>query len=300
MNRIFRISGAAIVAAAGGVLLAPVSAPILAQTAGGPGKLTCVPATVSVGPSASVSGSLDVTCTTATGGTGGTPSCSVSISPSTLSSTGGTVNVAASNCGTISGWTGVQSSANTGTTAASFSDTLPANTGTANLSYTYTVTGTGTPASASAKAVVQAPPGTGGGGGVPPDTSCASTSTQLPWSAGGYSRVGPFTISGGSTVTAYFTAGASTLNSAPKISLAQNTTKVTWALASAPCSFPTPTDPVIGGPGAWTNTGTYDYFSVTAKPTSYLVGLTPGNTYYVNVMMPSGKGSATFYIDLYN
>src|SRR5574340_1728632 len=71
MKRIFRISGAAVIAAASALVLVPVPTPALGQS-----PLTCQPSTVAIVPSG---GNLVVTCTTVTGGTAPPPACSVSV-----------------------------------------------------------------------------------------------------------------------------------------------------------------------------------------------------------------------------
>lgn len=286
MKQIFRISGAAILMVAGGFALAPVPTPALA------GTLTCSPSTVSVSPSG---GNLLVTCTDAGGGS--TSTCSVTVSPASppLTSAGGLVNVSASNCGTISGWMVSPATSNSGTTATSFTDSLPAtSTTTGAQTYTYTVTGTGSPTTAQASIVVPAPASTGGGGGG--TTSCGTPAT-VAW--GSYNRA-TVTIAGGATGTVQFTPGVLG-NPQPKIVIGNGGggkgLLPIVALASSPCALPTTPDPVIGG-GVASVTGLI-YFSLTGTPSKWMPVLTSGKTYYVNLQNPSSTAQQ-FYVDLYD
>lgn len=290
MKQIFRISGATLLAGVTSFVLAPVSMPVLGQTAA-PQSITCQPSTVSVAPS---SGNLLVTCTSPGGGTPPPPSCLVSVSPTTLSSGGGTVTVSAS-CGTISSWTGTSpttavSTANGQTPVpSSFTDNLPANSGSTSVSYTYTVVG----ANGTNSAAVVVSGTSGGGGGT---TSCG-TPVAVAW--GSYNR-GTLTIAGGGTGLAQFTVGKLG-NPQPKIIIGNGGGGAgllpVVALASSPCTFPTASDPVIGG-GPATVTGLI-YFSLSGTPSMWMPVLTSGNTYYVNLKNPSGKPQV-FYVDIYD
>lgn len=288
MNRIFRVSGAAVLAAASSVFLAPVSTPAFGQSSQ---SITCQPSTVAVAPS---SGNLVVSCTSPGGGTP-PPSCSVSVKPSSLPSGGGSVTVTAS-CGTIASWSGTSpttaiSTANGQTPVpSSFLDNLPANTGTTAQPYSYTVVG----ANGTNSATVSVSGTSGGGGGT---TSCGTPAT-LAWSASGYNRQA-LTVAAGGTGMAQFTVASATISSQPRVIVSNSggTYRPTWALTSSPCVFPTSSDPVIGGPPA--STTAYIWYLLSGTPTAWEPILSLGNTYYVNLKNTSGK-SQTFYVDLYN
>lgn len=284
MNRIFRISSAAVFAMASSLALSPVSAPPALA-----GTLTCTPTTVSVSPSG---GNLLVSCTDAGGSTS---TCSVTVSAASppLTSAGGPVNVSASNCGSPVSWTVSPTTSASGTTVPSFTDTLPANSGTTGVVYTYTVTGTGTPTTAQGSIVVPAPASTGGGGG---GTACGAPVT-MPWNAAGSSRTLIPVAVGGMAMAQFTVSTATTLNSAPRIVVSNTggSLRTVWALASSPCSFPASTDPTIGGAGTFT--GAYEYYSLSGTPSSWLPVLKPGTTYYVNI---KSAGSNPVIVDLYN
>lgn len=272
MDRIFRISGAAVLAASA-LALALASTPALA------GSLTCTPTTVSVAPSA---GNLLVTCTEVPPSGTPPPACSVSVSPSTLSSAGGAVNVTASNCGTITSWTGAQStSAQAAVTAnpvpSTFTDTLPPNSGTSAVPYAYSVVGSSGSNSATAFVSGASSGGTGG------STSCG-TPISIPWGSPSYTFV---TVSGSAVVqfTVPATTPAGTRGVLQLSTLSGGSFNVTYAFASAPCVFPTAPDPVLGGGAAFTtSSGSIPYsFQVGGPPNSGVYMLQPGMTYYLNI-----------------
>ena len=279
MNQIFRISGAAALAGLSSLVLAPVSMPVLGQTTQ---SITCQPSTVTVSPS---SGNLTVSCTSPGGGGTPPPPCSVSVFPATLPSAGGSVNVTASNCGTITSWTGAQS---TGAQAAvtanpipsTFTDTLQSNTGTSSVSYTYSVVGSGG-TNTSTVFVSAASGGTGGA------TSCGSP-TPITWGSPIYTFV---TVSG--SATASFTVPATAPIGSKGIvqlsTLSGGSFSVTYALTSAPCTFPTAVDPTLGGPATFTtSSGSIPFnFQVGGSSSNGGLVLQPGQTYFVNLKAKS-------------
>lgn len=297
MNQIFRFSGTALLAVTGGFFLASAPVPTLAQTSQ---SITCQPSTVSVSPS---SGSLVVSCTSPGGGTPPPPSCAIAFSPASLTSVGGSVQVTASNCGTISSWSGAVSSAAIAATTtspipATFTDTLADNsTGTVAVAYAYSVTGTG--GTATKTISVPAPSSTGGGGGGV--TTCGSKTVGLDW---GPSTRQTVTIAGNGAVVAQFTVGTPS-SSYPHIGISNNasSSKVQYALASsANCTLPTKAspDPVLGTVANTTpNFGGLMYFSVPGTKATYGTPLTQGTTYYV-IVQNVGSTSASYFIDLYN
>lgn len=290
MKSIFRISGAAVLAAASSLVLVPASTPALGQSSQ---SITCQPSTVSVAPS---SGSLVVSCTSPGGGTP-PPSCSVSVSKSLLTSGGGPVTVTASNCGTITSWSGTSPTTAIATAngqtpiPSSFIDNLPTNTGATTVSYSYSVVGSSGTNSAS---VSVSGTGSGGGGGT---TSCG-TPVTFAWSASGYERQ-TVTVAAGGTSMAQFTVASPTISSQPRIIVSNSggTYRPTWALSPSPCVFPTSSDPVIGGPSA--STTAYIWYLLSGTATSWEPVLSLGNTYYINLKNTSSK-SQSFYVDLYN
>ena len=289
MKSIFRISGAAVLAAASSLVLVPASTPALGQSSQ---SITCQPSTVSVAPS---SGSLVVSCTSP-GGSTPPPSCSVSVSPSSLGSGGGQVTVTASNCGTITSWSGTSpttaiATANGQTPVpSSFTDNLPTNTGTTTVSYSYSVVGSG--GTNFQTASVSGTSGGGGGG----TTSCG-TPTTLAW--GSSNRVW-VSIAAGGTATVQFTPGALG-NPQPKVVIGNGGGGAgllpVAVLASSPCTFPTTSDPVIGGQPA--KVQSLMYFSLSGTASSWMAVLTAGTTYYVNLKNPS-SGAQNISVDLYD
>ncbi len=271
------------------------------------GTLTCTPTSLTVVPNSL--GNLAVTCADA-----GTPppttSCTVAASPSLLASSGGFVAITASNCGTISSWTGAQVSPGT---AASFTDTLPPNTGTTNATYTYTVTGTGSPTTASTTVTVSAP------SAPPPPTStisCSGYATQLvdiSWAASkGSVRVTTKGFTNGMIVVGRFTTPKVVPAGTPQatVSAAESSSSTgpiarTAALSLTPCSFPSPNP--IGGLWSTVSGGTTPTVAYQVNGTSpYYAVLAPNTTYYFNIKnevsgkptCPAQFGSCEMYIEV--
>ena len=231
-------------------------------------------------------GNINVTCT-APGSS--TSTCAISVSPSTLSAAGGNVTVNV-NCGASSSVSGGKALTANGTN--SWTDTIPANTLSTNVTYTYTVTGDGGTRSAT---VTEA----GQGATSPPPSgapiSCAGFSAtrviDIPWGASGSGAPRVYTSTAGGfgnnqIVVARFTTPSS---SAPGVYAAiggaewgDQQTPRTAALSTTPCDFPSP-NPVgrlstIGG-GSTSPSVTY----AIGGSSSYYAILQPNTTYYFNI-----------------
>ncbi|MHB8723972.1 MAG: hypothetical protein ACYC9Z_01140 [Casimicrobiaceae bacterium] len=272
------------------------------------GTLTCTPTSLTVVPNSL--GNLAVTCTDA-----GTPppttSCTVAASQSLLASSGGSATITATNCGTITSWTGAVTAAPG--IAASFTDMLPANTGTTNSTYTYTVTGSGSPTTASTTVTVSAPT-------APPSPtstiSCTGYSTQvvdISWAASkGSVRVTTKGFTNGMVVVGRFTTPNVVPAGTPQATVAaaeSNSTTGpiprTAALSLTPCSFPSPNP--IGGLWSTISGGTSPTVAYQVNGTSsYYAVLAPNTTYYFNIKnevngqptCPAQFGSCDMYIEV--
>ncbi|MDE2004447.1 MAG: hypothetical protein KGJ25_13070 [Betaproteobacteria bacterium] len=253
-----------------------------------------------------------MTCTDA-----GTPppttSCTVAASQTLLGSSGGVVTITATNCGTISSWTGAVAVAPG--TVASFTDTLPPNIGTANTTYTYTVTGSGSPTTASTTVTVSAPP--------PPTStptstiSCSGYATQLidiPWGkvGSGSVRVTTKGFTNGMIVVGRFTTPNVVPSGTPQATVAAAESSSTTgpiartaALSLTPCDFPSPNP--IGGLWSTISGGTSPTVAYQVNGTSpYYAVLAPNTTYYFNIKnevsgmptCPAQFGSCDMYIEI--
>lgn len=273
------------------------------------GTLTCTPTSLTVVPNSL--GNLAVTCTDA-----GTPppttSCTVAASQTLLGSSGGFVTITASNCGTISSWAGAVAVAPG--SAASFTDTLPANTGATNTTYTYTVTGTGSPTTASTTVTVSAP------SAPPPPTSsisCSGYATQvidIPWGAinTGSVRLTTKGFTNGMIVVARFTTPnvVPAANARAKVQSAESSSQTgpiqrTAALSLTPCTFSSP-NPIGGLWSTVTNTTSPSVTYQVNGTSSYYPILAPNTTYYFNIKnelngaptCPAQFGSCDMYIEV--
>jgi hypothetical protein len=274
MHMLRNLSRALVVAMSAGWMLTPSTSAA--------GSLSCTPSSLSIGPDSQ--GNLTVTCTAPT--TTPPTSCTVTATPSLLGSSGGSVLVTATNCGTISSWTGAV--AVTPGTSASFTDTLPPNTGATSTAYTYTVAGSGSPSTASATVTVPAPTTT-----PPPPTgtiSCAGYATQvidIPWpgASTGFTRVSTRGFTNGMIVVGRFTTPSVAGNGGRSKVWAATANSYdplrTAALSQTPCDFANPNP--LGSYAAPVVTTVPSFSYVAGPATSNYAVLQPGTTYYFNI-----------------
>jgi hypothetical protein len=261
-------------------------------------SLSCTSATFTATPDGN--GNITVSCsqpgtTTAT--------CSISVSPSVLPAAGGTVNVS-TNCGANPSVSGGKSVTANGSN--SWTDTIPANGLSTNVTYTYTVTGDST------RSATVTQSGTGGGSSPPPggpiscdgftkthvlDITWGAPSTAAPRvltsSAGGFSA--------GEIVVARFTTPAS---SAAGIYAMIKSAE--WgdqqhqriaSLSASPCDFSTSLGRLAMTTVATTSPAiTY----AVGGSSSYYAILKPSTTYYFNIKnVDCGAGeSCNMFVEL--
>jgi len=291
MNRSISRVLAAAVASAG--FAAPI--PTFSAT------LSCTSSSFSAAPDGS--GNIVVNCTQAGGGTAPPPSCYVSASPTVLSAAGGNVTLTASNCGTVSGWTGGKAA--TGGTSSSWQDTIPANTGTQSVTYSYTVSGSS--GSASVGVTVQAAGSTTTNGGA---ISCngygKTVVVDLAWGAlkSGNVRVNSSGFGNGAILVARFTTPSTTAPSLiGKIQAAESSggpIPRSAALSTTPCDFPSPPLAKFSTvPNSTSPTASY----VVGGTSAYYAILSPSTTYYFNIKnevngAPTCSGNCDMFVEL--
>jgi hypothetical protein len=246
-----------------------------------------------------VSGNVVIDCSSS-----GTPSCSVSASPSSLDSGGGNVTLT-SNCGAVSSWTGAK--AGSPGTSTSWTDTLPANTGTSSQTYVYSVSGAnGTASTSVTVAAAGAPP--------PPvgDISCTNIPgvkntkvVALPWStsigtgintkaAGGFGPSDAFVFVV-QPPAGYTTNGKLVLfKQSPTDAGAYNNRMV--SISTSPCDFTRS----MGSASLVQGQEATLYFTVGGYPVSKYgtpvttnANLTGGNKYYITIVNQQPLGSNT-------
>jgi len=228
------------------------------------------------------SGNINVSCTQA-GTTTGT--CSISVSPTVLTAAGGNVTVTTS-CGANASVSGGKSVTATGTN--SWTDSIPANGLSTNVSFTYTVTGDGGTKSATVTEAGQgstSPPPSGGA------ISCPGFNNtyvlDLPWGAPGTAAPRLSSkMSNNDIIVGRFTTPNATLAGVYAAIKGGNWTGDqilrTASLSTNPCNFPYP-NPL--GKLATTTQGSPSpsvNYAVGGSSLYYAI-LQPNTTYYFNI-----------------
>lgn len=245
-------------------------------------QLTCTSATFTA--TADNAGNIVVSCTSP----GSTATCSLSASPSSLPAAGGTVTLS-SNCGAV---TSLAKNGNQiATSGTSWTENIPANTGTSSVSFTYTVQG-----STGSDTVVVTESGAGSADPPPVGpTSCNGYTVipvDLPWTA--TSRVITKGFNNNTMVVAKFTTPATgAVSSSASLASAEfgdaKTTR-TASLSTLPCDLSgTGTGKVFKG-----NTQTPGFTYQINGSVNFLsdrVILQPSTTYYFNIVNRDSRGS---------
>lgn len=275
MKRIFRISGAVLLAGVSSLVLAPISTAALGQTATTT-IYTCEAGSLAVAPASG--GNLSVSCTTTTPVSG---SCTVT--PASQPISNGIASVSASNCGATPLWaisptgTGIAANASSANpTIASVTVPLPGLT-----PATYTVTATdpnNSTSTGTASAIVTVPAISGGGTGG--GTACGSPVT-VPWNGSWVGvNVAGSAMAAITVPTTYPIGTVATVRTSP---VSGGTMFVTYGpVTSTPCSFPS-------AETFRTSSGAVSYsiqIGGTSSNSSVTV-LQPGQTYYVGFQSTS-------------
>jgi len=248
-------------------------------------SLTCTSSTFTAGSDGS--GNIVVNCTSPSTGA----SCSLTASPNPAPASATTVTLTASNCGTV---TSVMKSGSTqiGTSGTSWTDNLPANTGSGTLSFTYTVQG-----SSGSDSVVVTQSGTGSAAPPPPAGGAISCSGyaatlvyDLPWSA--LSKAITSKFNNTAIVVARFTTPAtgavSGLANLSSIEYGDGKAWRTGSLSTLPCDL---TGTGFGKATRFKGNTQGPSFTYQINGTSSgAIVLQPSTTYYLNIINQDSLG----------
>jgi hypothetical protein len=229
-------------------------------------------------------GNIVVSCTEP----GSTAACSLTASPTSLPASGGNVTLTAANCGSVTSW--AKNSSQVATSGTTFSESIPANTGTSSVSYTYTVQGAN---GADTVTIMEAAAGTNNP--PPVATTCNGYTVipvDLPWVA--QSKVITKGFNNDAIVVARFTTPATSAISggATLASVESSDGKATRtaSLSTSPCDL------------AGTGTGKVFKGTTQAPSLTYQINgsvnflsdraiLQPSTTYYFNIVNRNADGS---------
>jgi len=255
--------------------------------------VTCTSATFSATPDGA--GNIVVSCTSP----GSTAACSLTASPSSLPAAGGNTTLTASNCGTVTSL--AKDGTQIASTGTSWSQPLPANTGTTAVSYTYTVQGANgsdtTRVTVTGTGTVNPPP-TGGA------ISCSGYTTtlvyDLAWTA--QSVIDTKGFNNNAIIVARFTTPAAISTGTGNIASAEIQQPAVFRTASIstnPCDL---AGTGVGKSAVWsglTSTkGPGGTFQVGGTAQTFLLSasrivLQPSTTYYFNIVNRDSGGSAS-------
>jgi hypothetical protein len=244
-------------------------------------SLTCTSATFTA--TADNAGNIVVSCTAP----GNTAACSLTASPSSVPASGGNVQLTASNCGTVTSV--AKNGTQIATSGTSWTQNIPANSGTSSVSFTYTVQGGN-----GSDSVVVTQSGSGGGGGGdtsnPPPASCEGYTVvpvSLPWSA--QSKVTTKGFNNSTMVVASFTTPATSIVSGgatlAAVEFGDGKATRTAALSTSPCDL---SGSGVGKgavfPGNTQTPGLTYQINGSVSFLNTRVVLKPSTTYYFNIV----------------